>query len=185
MMVREDVKVAFLLLPKCGSMSIKQFLPSFGFKPLLHETFSPLNHTKYQDAVKVYPELVEYTKYGVFRDPLARFVSAVNYVRGLVDQRTYDEFVAEFETLNQNQKVFFERQVEWLDEPGTNVLDFDNLADEVSAVVNSLGRNRPFPRLNETARSNEPVSDGVKDFVRSYYASDYQFAKDVLQKEYQ
>jgi len=43
----------------------------------------------------------------------------------------------------------------------------------------------PMPVLNKASDFGRSViTDKVRDFVSNYYAADYQFAKDVLGKEY-
>ena len=182
--VRDDIKTAFVLPPKCGSMSIKRFLLSLGFVPLVHSTFHPYNHTKYQDAVKVFPELSDYSIYGVFRDPLERFVSALKFACAEVSKYGYDYFVENFDKIHPNARVFFERQVEWLDQPRIKVLDFSNIANDITDVVKGLNVKVAFPHLNSSPAIDLPISDAVRAFVKDRYLPDYQFAKLILGKNY-
>ena len=170
--VRDDIKTAFVLPPKCGSTSIKRFMLFIEFTPLVHPTFHPYNHTKYQEAVKFFPELFDYSIYGVFRDPLERFVSALKFACAEVSKYGYDYFVENFDKIHPNARVFFERQVEWLDQPRIKVLDFSNIVDEITAVVKNLNAKIAFPHLNPSPAIDLPISDAVRAFVKEQYSLD-------------
>jgi len=165
-------------------MSIRRFMLSLGFVPLIHPAFHPYNHTKYQEAVKFFPKLSDYSIYGVFRDPLERFISALKFTCGEVGKYGYDYFVGNLDKIHPNAKVFFERQVEWLDQSRIKVLDFSNIVDEITAVVKNLDAKIAFPHLNPSPTIDLPISDAVRAFVKEQYSPDYQFARSVLGKEY-
>ncbi len=184
MLFRKDVKLAFVLPPKCGSLSTKQFLFTYGFKVVSHSTLTPNHHVKFQDAVKLYPNLADYSVYGILRDPAARFISAVNYLNKTESSQKYQKFIDNFAQKRLLRPIFFEPQVAWLDHPKVKVIDFDNLAEEVMKIVNGLDGIKTFPHLHKSTLVGNPISDGVKAFVREQYAADYEFAKNVLGKEY-
>jgi hypothetical protein len=118
--------------------------------------------------------------YGVFRNPLDRFLSTL---KGF--NLSYDKFLSYFdEPQNQHLSFFKLQQVDWLNIPKINLIDFDNLVAGVTEVVKDMGGDKKFEHFNKAKPINVPVTDGLKSFARDYYAADYQFAKNVLGKEY-
>lgn len=183
MLFKKDKKIAFVLVPKCGSTSISRFLFSIGFARLTHSTLPNHHHIKYRDALSAYPNLSKYTTHGIFRDPLARFVSGINSVKNSTLPVEYDNYT-DINFLRNLNPVIFERQVDWLDHEHISVLPFSNLEQEVLSTVSGLDGEKKLLWLNKTTTPELPISDAVKKFVRDHYAIDYQFAKDVLGKEY-
>jgi hypothetical protein len=182
MMFNKQKQICFMMTPKCASTSLKAFLKRVGFKMLTHSTFKVAYHTKYKDAVKPYPNLVNYKKYGVFRDPLDRFISGVNFAQKDSETKlSYDEFVLAYPNIVVDSFVF-EPQVEWLNVEDIHIFDFKWLAFDMSSMFDVPLTS--FPHRNKVERSSDLASDMVKEFVRKHYAADYQFAKDVLGKEY-
>jgi hypothetical protein len=182
MLFNKQKQICFMMTPKCASTSLKAFLKRVGFKMLTHSTFKVAYHTKYKDAVKPYPNLVNYKKYGVFRDPLDRFISGVNFAQKDSETKlSYDEFVLAYPNIVVDSFVF-EPQVEWLNVEDIHIFDFKWLAFDMSSMFDVPLTS--FPHRNKVERSSDLASDMVKEFVRKHYAADYQFAKDVLGKEY-
>jgi hypothetical protein len=182
MMFNKQKQICFMMTPKCASASLKAFLKRLEFIMLTHSTFKVAYHPKYKDAVKLYPNLVNYKKYGVFRDPLDRFISGINFAQKDSETKlSYDEFVLAYPNIVVDSFVF-EPQVEWLDIENIHILDFKWLAFDMSSIFDVPLTS--FPHRNRVERNGELVSDTVKEFVYRHYAADYQFAKDVLGKEY-
>ena len=182
MLFNKQKQICFMMTPKCASTSLKAFLKRVGFKMLTHSTFKVAYHTKYKDAVKPYPNLVNYKKYGVFRDPLDRFISGVNFAQKDSETKlSYDEFVLAYPNIVVDSFVF-EPQVEWLNVEDIHIFDFKWLAFDMSSMFDVPLTS--FPHRNKVERSSDLASDMVKEFVRKHYAADYKFAKDVLGKEY-
>lgn len=183
MMFNKQKQICFMLTPKCGSASLKAFLTKIEFKVLTHSTFKISYHPKYKDAVKYYPNLANYKKYGVFRDPLDRFISGINFTQRNSDTKlSYDEFVLAHPDIAVNS-FMFEPQTEWLDVEDIHIFDFKWLAFDMSSLFDLPLTS--FPHRNRIERNGELVSDMVKEFVYKHYAVDYEFARDVLGKEYQ
>jgi hypothetical protein len=174
-MYRKDKNIAFVLVPKCGSTSLRHALNWAGFSPLTgFEKPSLLDsyHITYNDCIEKYPNLKSYKTYGVFRDPLDRFVSAMNY--------------AESRNLRLHKNMtFFRPQVQWLDAPNMAVIEFENFEQGVKDALSEIDGPASVLHLN---RSGKPgaykVNDEVVQFVRDKYAVDYEFAKNALGKEY-
>lgn len=184
MLFKKDNKIAFVLPPKTGSMSLKHLLLSLNFKQLSHSRLPVHHHIKYVDAVSHYPTLAEYKLFGVFRNPLDRFLSVLRYIRGENLSYSYEYFVDSFEKTRKTRFMFFTPQVEWLNVPNMNVIMFDNLVEGVMDAVKDIEGEKHFPHLHKSIGVGEPVTDKVRNFVRDYYAVDYEFAKNVLGKEY-
>lgn len=180
MMFHKQSQVAFVLTPKCGSISTKEFLASFNFRLVTHSSLSNHHHVRYEDAARLYPNIANYKMYGVFRNPLERFISTL---KGF--NLRHDEFLNYFDKPDTQQFSFFKlRQVDWLDIPKITLIEFDNLVAGVTEVVKGMGVGKKFEHFNKAKPINVLVTDDLKAFVRDYYAADYQFARDVLGKEY-
>ena len=173
MMYKRDSQLAFVLIPKCGSTTLRHILNWNGFKVLTgfeKDSAADFHHVSYQECVRKYPNLRNYRTYGIFRNPLDRFVSAMNYA------------------IARNMPIrkglpFFRPQMEWLDAQSVSVIDFENFEQGVKDALG--GVSITVPHLNKSAKSGAyEVTDEVAAFVRDRYAVDYQFAKDVLNKEY-
>ena len=172
MMYKKDKRLAFVLVPKCGSTTLRHILNWNGFKVLTgfeKSSTADFYHVSYQECVRKYPNLRSYRTYGVFRNPLDRFVSAMNYAitRNIPLQKGLP---------------FFRPQVEWLDAQSVSVINFENFEQSIKDIMESSVE---VPHLNKSVKSGSyEVTDEVIAFVRDKYAADYQFAKDVLGKEY-
>jgi hypothetical protein len=69
----KESKVAFLLTPRCGSTSLREYLEPLGFSyPLIRCEEEPFFrwHPTYEKCIEVYPNLKNYQMYAVFRDPI-------------------------------------------------------------------------------------------------------------------
>jgi len=175
MMYLKDKKIAFVLVPKCGSTSLRHTLSWLNFKILTgFKKENPLDahHITYKDCVEKYPNLKAYKTYGVFRDPLERFVSVMNFL----ESRNIG--------ISKNMP-FFRQQVEWLDAPNINVIQFENFEQGVKDALSEIDSPSPVLHLNRSGKPGSyEVNDEVINFVREKYAADYKFAKEMLGKEY-
>lgn len=196
MVFDKRLKIAFVLPTKTGSTSLRCYLREYGFFRLKekHETVDKL--------IELYPNLVDYSIYGFFRNPIERFESALLYakqhrifsrvveaklknigVTKTLEEISYDEMVDNFSSLFDDSLLLFRPQVDWLKHPKVTALDYHNMQAELTRVVAKF--DEPMPVLNKANDFGRSViTDKVRDFVRNYYAADYQFAKDVLGKEY-
>jgi len=100
-----------------------------------------------------------------------------------VEEISYDEIVDNFDQLFDFGGFLFKPQTFWFGDPRVTALDFHNMRSELEKVIGPLPEN--IPTLNRsTDFGRSVVTDKVRSFVRGHYAADYQFAKDVLGKEY-
>lgn len=99
---------------------------------------------------------------------------------------TYEDVIASFEKFEENFAVMFRPQVDWMTAPNTAAVDFTNYEAELRRISGASDSDKyPMPKLNVTPDEYRgEVTDKVVAFVRAKYAVDYQFAKDVLGKEY-
>lgn len=199
MLFRKDKQIAFVLPTRCGSTSTKYFLESIGFSQIKHPDLPTHHHIKYSEAVRVYPNLQGYKKYGIFRNPVERFVSTVDYLLTGKPFVSPEEFLDFFNKNPDHPLNIFKRpQVEWLDHDDIEVIRFENLAEGVLSAVQDVCEDKEFPHLNCSSSAknfssryyeimNVDVSKlnrQVEEFVRDYYAVDYKFSKSVLNVEY-
>lgn len=189
-------KQAFLFPPKCGSQTAMPFLVQCGWKST-HQA-----HAVPEFLINKYPNLQNYRLYAFFRNPLARFESAVLYAKqaglyrksmddfllnqGIDKTRetvSYDDLVDVFPAVKQTFGVIFKPQVDWYQVPNVTPLDFDNYEAEIRRITG----NTEVPlviRNRSTAFGKSVITQKVIDFVRQEYAADYALAKDRLGKEY-
>jgi hypothetical protein len=95
----------------------------------------------------------------------------------------YDEVIDLFPLLLRRFDRFFSPQSTWLDFPNVTTLDFENLESELKRIAGH--HDKAVTRYNaSTDFGRSVITDKVRNFVRDYYAADYDFAKNVLGKEY-
>lgn len=99
---------------------------------------------------------------------------------------TYEDVVASFDKFGKSFSGMFKPQVEWMTAPDTEVLDFEDYEASLRRASGAIDPELyPIKTLNVTPDNYRgEVTDKVIAFVRAKYAEDYQFAKDVLGKEY-
>jgi hypothetical protein len=196
MVFDKRLKIAFVLPTKTGSTALRCYLRQYGFFRLKekHETVDKL--------IELYPNLSEYKIYGFLRNPLERFESTILYSKqnrifssvvasrlvehGIdksLEEISYDEIIDNFAKVYDQNWALFRPQVDWLKHPLVTALDYHNMQAELNRVVATF--DEPMPVMNQSSDFGKSViTDKVINFVRNYYAADYQFAKDVLGKEY-
>jgi len=182
----KPTKTAFVLPPKNGTTSLMVFLRKLDFKYVPNKNFEITNigHPFPNDLVKIHPNLLNYTVHGFFRNPLDRYVSIVKMYMRLGQLITPGHFINPKNDESKLPNELLARQIEWFDHPKISVLDFDNYENEVVQIGKTYGySDLPVPKLNVGKFAVEVTSE-IEEFVRDYYAADYQFAKDVLGKEY-
>lgn len=99
---------------------------------------------------------------------------------------SYEDIVVLSDKFELEFNFMFVPQVAWMTAPNIEVLDFSNYEAELRRISNALDPDAyPIQRLNVSPdQYKSEVTDKVVEFVRTRYAADYQFAKDVLGKEY-
>jgi hypothetical protein len=196
MVFHKTTKKAFVFPTKTGTFTAMHFLKNIGWK------FLGGPHQFYEFFAEKYPNLYQYQVYCFFRNPLARFESAILHVKqmpysgsdfqGVIDKNkisktvetiSYDEVIDIFSQVSETFEMLFKPQVAWLAHSNIQALDFDNYEAELRRVTENA--DQPIVRYNtSTDFGRSVITDKVREFVRDYYAADYQFAKDVLGKEY-
>lgn len=189
MLFNKKTKIAFVLPTRCGSTSVKEFLEGVGFCQLRHPALPTHHHIKYSEAVELYPELAGYKKYGIYRDPVERFTSTVNYLMCGKDVSP-DEFLDFFDKRpDSHLDIFKEPQTEWLGFGDVEVIKFENLATDVPAAAGCDTNATNFPHLNCSSQGKnfsdqylkimgidtKKRNKEIKDFVEQYYLADYEF----------
>ena len=118
-------------------------------------------------------------------DLIAKFLPYSNKETSL-DHLSYEDIVVLFDKFESEFSFMFAPQVTWMTAPDTEVLDFSNYEAELRRISGATDPEKyPIPKLNVSEQSYKgEVTDKVVAFVRAKYAVDYQFAKDVLGKEY-
>jgi len=186
MLFHKPTKTAFVMPPKNGTTSLVTFLRKLDFRFVPNKKFqiTNLGHPFPKDLIEIHPNLANYVIYGFFRNPLDRYLSIVKMYKRLGKIITSSHFTEADENGFKLSAELTARQVEWFDQPNIAPLDFDNYEAEVKAIGERHGRpDLPVPRLN-VSKFDVEITPDIEKFVREYYAADYQFAKDVLGKEY-
>lgn len=196
MIFNKATKQAFICPTKVGTFTTIHFLRSTGWKTL----GGP--HQFLTELADRYPNLLQYQVYCFLRNPLARFESGILHIKQMpytrnnfqkflddqgsgktVEKISYDEVVDIFPALSIKFEMLFKSQTAWFTHPNIQALDFQNMEAELRLVTGNT--DQPLVRYNtSTDFGRSVVTDKVRAFVREYYAADYQFAKDVLGKEY-
>lgn len=194
MMFNKVTKEAFVHPPKTGTHSIQNFLMPLGWKKL------PMTHARTTRLISDYPNLASYTIYGFLRDPLQRFESAILHIKrsvrvdqvlsgvlreqGITDSVEavpYETLIGIFPALHVALPAFFRPQAAWLDHPQVTVLDFANMEAELRRITGNT--DQPFVQHNVgTDFGKSVITPAVEEFVRDYYAADYQLAQAALGK---
>jgi hypothetical protein len=186
MVYRKEDRIAFMLVPRTGSTSLRESLVANGFKyPIVFSNtdYGFAWHATYRQSVEAFPSLLNYRIYGVFRDPIDRFASGLRYAAESLAMPTKTE--ADYDALI--QKLFgwkpeaegkgvlgeiFKKQVDWLDGPNVTVIGYDNAAARIAEVV---GLTEPMAKMNASTRLSSLSAKAV-DFAKVRYAADYNFA---------
>lgn len=196
MVFNKQNKVAFVCPPRTGSTTLHTYLNGQGWFRLKEK------HESLENLIELYPNLVEYKVYGFFRNPLIRFESCILYakqnflfssifnrrianagIEKTIQELSYEDVVDNFSQLFNFGGFLFKPQTFWFNDPRVTALDFHNMKSELDKVIGLISD--PIPVLNGSNDFGRSViTDKVRAFVRDYYAADYQFAKDVLGKEY-
>jgi hypothetical protein len=183
MVYRKEDRIAFMLVPRTGSTSLRESLVANGFKyPIVFSNtdYGFAWHATYRQSVEAFPNLLNYRIYGVFRDPVDRFSSALRYAAeslGMPDT-DYDALIDRLFRWKPHAKPpgvlgeIFKPQIEWLDGPNVTVISYANAASTIADIV---GLTSVLPRMNASTRP-PGLSVRAIDFAKERYATDYNFA---------
>lgn len=188
-------KLCIFLPPKTGTKTAREFLVKYGWNVTREYHIPP------QEAVAKYPNLANYQYFAFIRNPVDRFVSCIKFLQqnkisrekmqsvldaNNVQELTYDAVVSLFDQFNTEFETMFFPQANWFCLENTTALDFDNLPNELIKLADYPDMpSDQIPVLNKSEEFGDGViTDNVRNFVREYYAVDYQLAKDRLGKEY-
>lgn len=184
MLFHKDKQVAFVLNPKTGSTAARAFLLGLGMKhvPTSEDDHIIARvHLTPDKAFAAYPNLVGYTMYGFFRNPIDRFISGISNI--------HEKLEGNFDKLfspHYFPHTLFRPQVDWLNYPNVTVLDYANYKDEMKKIAELFGVSGIAPQKMNTTKvpMKQQMTPEIEAFVREKYAVDYEFAKRVLGKEY-
>ena len=185
MLFHKEKQIAMVLNPKTGSTAARAFLVDLGMKHVPtndNDHIIARVHLTPDVAFAKYPNLTTYKTYGFFRNPLDRFMSGIRNILENVEDKDFDKL---FDP-NYFPHTLFRPQIDWLDYPSITTLDYANYKAEMQKFGGLLGKPDSAPlKVNMTVAVNRrEVTPEIEAFVREKYAADYQFAKDVLGKEY-
>lgn len=198
MWFNKPTKQAFIFPTKTGSVTARNFLKNIGWRNISDQMTPP------SVLIDKYPNLASYSIYGFVRDPLARFESAILFLKQIEthmdnfnkaieesginvskNEISYDQVVDIFPVLREFSvsNAVFTPQHLWFDAPNVTVLDYENLEPDLRRITNNY--DTPMDSYNvSTDVGRSVITQKVKDFVREYYAADYALIKDRLGKEY-
>jgi hypothetical protein len=193
MLFNKETQKAILLAPKTGTTTSRQFLKSAGWNVI------PPYYQYPEFYIQKYPNLQNYTIYLFLRDPVDRFVSAIKHMNrepifseqlsemlqnNSADISIYEKAVNCFDELKNQFGIFFEPQSRWATPSNVEILDFDNYESELRRITGA-DESVKVPVLNKAPEADlGPVSDQVREFIKTAYAEDYALAKERLGKEY-
>jgi hypothetical protein len=193
MMFHKRSKIAFLLNPRCGSTSLREYLDQFGFTyPLIRINEEPYFHwhPTYEECVATYPALKQYQMYVIFRDPLDRFVSALEFALTIQSlklsrAKSCDQVVDKLfrwdptRTLLGIPGELFTPQVHWVLGDNVEVIPYNGFTERVREVVSVCGGlEKRIANYNVTSQKMlDAPSDAVRQFVSERFADDYVFGR--------
>lgn len=186
MMYRKRDRIAFMLVPRTGSTSLRETLIINEFKYPIVFSEASLGfswHATYRSSLEAFPGLTSYKIFGVYRDPVERFASGLRYAAeslGLKINSPLDCDALIDRLFAWNHKAnamgvlaeIFKAQVEWLDGPNVTPLCYSNASEK---IANILGLNKQLPRMNASMQGSNMSARAV-EFARARYAADYRFA---------
>lgn len=198
MIFNKQSNLCFFCPPKNGTYTLFKFLTDLKWNAI-----DAYQHKLPEELIATYPNLVNY-KYFVFaRNPVDRFCSFVRFIKKTdrenfekvllqtgvnktVEEFSYDDVVDHFDLFINQWKILPMPQHKWMQQPNTEILDFDNFEAETRRISGAVDfATHPMPWLNSTEDyGNNMVSDKVASFIRTYYVADYALIKDRLGKEY-
>jgi hypothetical protein len=195
MLFHKESKVAFLLNPRSGSTSIKEYLSSIGFiYPLIRSNQEPFFkwHPTHEECVSTYQALNEYKIYSVFRDPIDRFLSGLRFVSsidglGLSKAKSYDRIVEKLFSWNPAAKLsgipseIFTNQVSWVSGENVEIIPYVGFAVRVQELTSSINvSGKSISRYNVSTGKNFGVpSDDVIEFAYERFSRDYSFGREA------
>ncbi len=181
MFFNKQKKLAFVLPPKCGTHTLRNFFQHSWWHYL------PPGHGTLDKFIAKYPNLANYTVYGFLRDPLLRFESSLRHIyrvrqpKGALDGvqfESYEHMISLFPALLTHHEMLLKPQSDWLADPRVTVLDFRNIETELQRI--SERPNVPVRRLNSSdGEWKSVITPAVEEFVRQQYADDYVLASKV------
>ena len=171
-------KLIFFFPARTGSTTFDYLLEEFGTKRIrdMHRHEFP------KTILEAYPKFADYKRYGFFRNPLDRFISAVKHIKK--NPHPMMEGISFKDYPRVADPKFFAKQVDTLE--GCELLDFDNYDAEIAKIADLFGYKRTLfiPKSNTSSDVTVEVDNDTTEFVRDYYAGDYKLALDVFNKTY-
>lgn len=179
MILFKQKKIGFVFPPKTGSSTAESFLLNangYVRLPKRHFLISDLNNPSV---------LSDYKIYSFLRNPLDRTISCIKSFKPILNYNTFDEFVDGFDLHIKPDNLIFMPQARWFEGANVIALDFNNYESELRRASEGLGlEGFLVPQLNQSVKTEEPITQKVIDFARTKYAEDYALIKDRLGKDY-
>lgn len=208
MFFHKETRMAFVLVPRTGSTSLRTYLNKIGFKRIVVPGIKPGEdyHTTLEQCAALHPNLNNYKVYGVYRDPVKRFLSGLTFFWqmsvethsansnlpdlnvSLHDATSYDELVRRIFNWDVNTqligipKLIFMPQINWLG-GNVNVVNYEKMVDQVKHITRLHNMNNiNFMRLNNTYLPNNfgTPSDDVVNFAKLMYNEDYSLESKLI-----
>jgi len=188
MLFSKRLGLAFMLNPRAGSTSIKEYLEPVGFSyPLIKCDEEPYFkwHPTYSECVERFPNLTGYKIFSVFRDPLDRFVSGLRHFcayqsDGLNRDSSSDFAVERMFGWDPAKKLpglkgeIFAPQTNWFSD-AVEPIAFPDFSVRLREIVRMDGTAcARIGKYNLTLSAFQgPPSNAVQEFVRERFAEDY------------
>lgn len=194
---------------KCGGNTINRiFSPYSDVKLITRDSYSGKNqgsiipvlpnckHTTYEAYVKAFPEIQNYFKFSVFRNPYDRVASWYSHKNQKNKPNTFEEaekFVRSIRTDGPNR---IPSQVKYYGLDGENfldyIIDFNNFEKDLRIVYQTVTGNelKEVSIINKSPMKNpedfytygERSSQELKEFVYEIFFDDFEFMKEFIKK---
>jgi hypothetical protein len=169
-----DKKIAFIHVPKTGGLSIVNFLSKNGFESIhIEKNYNGL-HTPYEILKDL--ELNYDFCFSVYRNPIDRFISTLNYFYSNI--KNYDDFIFEeiekFHNLNDNlNSVLFRPQVKYYS-PNCKIIKFEELNMLKKFLkFNNIDTSGDLEIFNKKKKKKIVLSKNTINKLKCHFSEDY------------
>ena len=178
---RDNERIAFIHVPKTGGLSIVNFLHKNRFEFIHNEK----NYNGLHTPFEVFKDLeLDYDFcFSIFRDPIDRFTSALNYFYPTIED--YNQFIFEeiekFDNLNDNiNSVLFRPQIKYYP-PKCKILKFE----KIFTLKDFLQKNNIFiegnlENFNQQKKKKIKLTSDTIRLLKIHFYEDYNLRNNFL-----
>jgi hypothetical protein len=177
---KNDKRISFVHVPKTGGLSIVNFLSKNGFEPIYNEKNYNGVHTPFEVLKNL--QLDYDFCFSIFRDPIDRFVSALNYFYPSIQD--YDQFIFQeikkFNNLNDNiNSLLFRQQVKYYP-PDCKIIKFEKIEFLKIILKNNIFLDGDLENFNQQKKKKNKLSDDTIKLLKIHFNEDYDLKNNFI-----